>query len=190
MPQPDFEILFDRVLNKLAGLAPTLTYHAVSHTVDVVRQSERIGHDEGVNEKEMYLLKVAALYHDTGFLEIYAGHEEKGCEIFLNDTAAFHFNESDKRIIHDLIMVTKVPQRPVTLLQKILCDADLDYLGRSDFEEISGMLKKEFLHYGIVKDEVEWKNMQLKFIKNHHYHTNSSRLLREPGKKMNYARIH
>lgn len=189
MPQTDFEIIYKHVLLKMQGLAPTLFYHSIEHTTDVVKQSTRIALDEGVNEKEKYLLRVAALYHDTGFLQAYADHEKKSCEIFLADSSQFNFSEPDKKTITDLIMATRVPQQPKNLLQKIICDADLDYLGRTDFSELAARLKKEFLHSGIVADETEWLRMQLKFLQNHHYHTNSSRLIREPVKKANLAGI-
>ena len=145
--------------------------------------------DEGVNAKELHLLRIAALYHDTGFLHTYVGHEEQGCELFLKDAERFGFHEADIRTITGLIMATKVPQQPKILLHKIICDADLDYLGRKDFAEIAGRLQKEVLNYDIVKDEEEWHQRQITFLKQHHYHTNSSRLLREPLKKLNLESI-
>ena len=37
----------------------------------------------------------------------------------------------------ELREATKIPQTPLTKLEEIICDADLDYLGREDFFEIS-----------------------------------------------------
>lgn len=189
MPENDFEIIYKHVLLKLKDLDPELTYHCIEHTVDVIEHTTRVAQDESINEKEMYLLKIAALYHDTGFLYTYKDHEIKSCEIFLEDNKKFNFKEGDKAIILDLIMATKVPQQPKNLLQKIICDADLDYLGRHDFDEIAARLKREFLNYGIVANEDEWRKMQLKFLENHEYHTNSSQLMREPIKKKNIKKI-
>ena len=190
MPRSDFDIIYDHVILKLTGLAPELSYHSVDHTIDVIRHAERIAKEEGINETELYLLKVAALYHDTGFLETYAEHEKKSCAIFLEDSVQFKFNDPEKELILDIIMATKVPQKPRTLLQKIICDADLDYLGRNDFQEISIRLKNEFLHYGVVADETDWKKLQLKFLKDHHFHTRSSLLQREKKKKKNLSKLH
>lgn len=186
MPAHNFEAITNHVLLKLEGLSPMLTYHCTGHTMDVIKHAERIALDEGINKKEIYLLKVAALYHDTGFLYAYAGHEKKSWDIFLQDADEFSFDEEDKKKIVELIMATKMPQQPKTLLQKIICDADLDYLGRNDFMETANRLKNEFLNYAMVADEEEWKNVELKFLKDHHYHTPSSQLLREPVKQKNY----
>ena len=183
MSQTDFDIIQKRVLDKLQALDPSLTYHSIAHTLDVVTQVTRIGNDEGVNHKELYLLRIAALYHDSGFLRIYNGHEEKGCEIFVEDAHDFQFTEGEMRIISELIMATKMPQEPKNLLQKIICDADLDYLGRSDYDEIADKLKREFLSYKIIPDEPAWRGVQLNFLQHHRYHTHSSRLLRQPVKE-------
>lgn len=190
MGQPKFDILFDHVIVKMKDLSPALSYHCIDHTIDVIRQAERIAKDEGINEKELYLLKVAALYHDTGFLETYADHEIKSCSIFEEDCTRYNFNDAEKELILNLIMATKMPQKPRTLLQKIICDADLDYLGRNDFPEISLRLKNEFLHYGLIADDRAWQKLQLTFLQNHHFHTRSSQLLRQPVKMNNLSKLH
>src|SRR5215212_3088504 len=72
MPENAFEKIQTTVLTELKGLSPNLTYHCVNHTLDVVEQSGRIASEEGItNERDLFLLKVAALYHDSGFLETY-----------------------------------------------------------------------------------------------------------------------
>lgn len=190
MTEKDFETVKTDVLARLDELSPHLTYHSKAHTMDVIRQSARIAAAENITDKrELLLLKFAALFHDTGFLKTYANHEMKGCEIFLDTTAGIPFTEEDKDVVQGLIMATKLPQSPKTHLQRIICDADLDYLGRDDFFSIGGNLKKEFLHFNIVSDIEAWEKMQLNFLGNHRYHTRSSQELREPVKQQHYAQL-
>ena len=92
------------------------------------------------------------------------------------------FDQYQIATICDLIMATKVPQNPKTLLEKIICDSDLDYLGRDDFFIISRTLYREFIHYKIVNNELEWLKLQINFLSNHTYFTNTSRLRREEKK--------
>src|SRR5678816_3445426 len=73
-----------------------------------------------------------------------------------------------------MIMATKIPQTPHTLLEQIICDADLDYLGRNDFEPISRSLYKEFLTYKIIPEDIIWDHIQIKFFESHHYFTGTS----------------
>lgn len=179
------------VCEKLKRLPEDLTYHNLSHTLDVTEQCERIAKAEGVtNEHEIYLLKVAALYHDTGFLRTYAHHEEASCVIFLEDAEPYDFTAADKQLVTELIMVTKLPQAPKTLLQRVICDADLDYLGRDDFFEIGDGLRREFLKYGIINSDAEWDKLQTRFLGSHQYHTETSRKLREAAKQKNISKLH
>jgi predicted metal-dependent HD superfamily phosphohydrolase len=189
MTESDFEDLLEVILAEMDGLSPHLTYHSKDHTLDVIRQSVRIAKAEGVGAKELLILKIAALFHDTGFLKTYANHEVKGCEIFLSKINGRDFSAEEKALVQGLIMATKIPQQPQSHLQEIICDADLDYLGRSDFFETGERLKKEFLYYNIVASEADWEKMQLNFLKNHRYHTSTSRALREPVKQENYAHL-
>ncbi|NEU08310.1 HD domain-containing protein [Flavihumibacter sp. R14] len=186
----EFEKVKSIVLERLSGLNTNLTYHCLDHTLDVVQQSERIAGEENIaNCRDLYLLKVAALYHDTGFLETYANHELKSCEIFLADSENFDLSIQEKSIITNLIMATQIPQLPATLLEKIICDADLDYLGRDDFFSIGDNLRREFLSYNIVANDEQWEQLQIKFLQKHQYHTESSQKLREPNKQMNFAKL-
>ena len=185
-----FESVKRLVCERLKELSPDLTYHNLDHTLDVTCQSERIAREEGVtDEKLLHLLKVAALYHDTGFLRTYANHEIVSCAIFLEDADRFGFSEEDRELIKGLIMATRLPQMPATHLQKVICDADLDYLGRADFLKIGSALRDEFLTHGVIKSEEEWNALQLRFLTHHQYHTVTSRESREALKKENIARL-
>lgn len=179
-----YQPIYDHVTGKLLqGLSPRLIYHSINHTLDVLEQVQLIAEREKINHDEnLFLLKVAALYHDSGFLFIYAGHEAKGCEIAKEELPLFGLKTLQIDKICGMIMATKIPQAPGNNLEEIICDADLDYLGRNDFEMISNNLFKEFLDFGFVKDYSQWMKLQVKFFESHHYFTNSSQQLRNPVK--------
>jgi uncharacterized protein len=190
MPENGFENIKNNLLAKLKGLDPHLTYHSIDHTMDMMEQAVRIAHEEGItSDRDLFLLKIAALYHDSGFLDTYANHESKSCDIFIEDAVKLDFTESEKDIICGLIMATKIPQQPNTLMEKVICDADLDYLGRDDFFEIGDTLRREFLHYKIVPDNEAWEKLQLGFLQNHTYHTKASQKQREPFKQQNLSKL-
>ena len=173
---PDlFTSIKQPILSRLEKeLDPRLGYHNLSHTIDVVKQAEVIAKNEGINDKhELLLLKTAAAFHDSGFLLVYRGHEEKSCEIASEDLKNV-FSEADIKKICGMIMATKIPQSPNTLLEQIICDADLDYLGRKDFEPISRHLYKEFLTFKIIPEDCIWDHIQINFFKSHHYFTKTA----------------
>src|SRR5450432_4327439 len=126
-----YKIIHSNILLKLrSGLSKDLTYHTVQHTLDILKNAERIARNENINsEEELFLLKVACLYHDSGFLVTYKGHEVESCNLAKKDLPIFALNEKQVEIICGLIMATKIPQRPGNRMEEIICDADLDYLG-------------------------------------------------------------
>lgn len=172
------------------GLSEQLTYHNSMHTLDVMKQSLAIAKREGIaNKEDLLLLEVAALYHDTGFLSLYKNHEDESCEKAKKELPVFGFTKKQITRICGIIQATRIPQTPKNLLEQILADADLDYLGRKDFFRISKLLEAEFLIYKIVKTKKEFEEIQLKFFETHDYFTNSSKKLRKPVKKQNYEKL-
>jgi predicted metal-dependent HD superfamily phosphohydrolase len=162
----------------------------VSHTLDVLKHAEILAYDEGITSvRDLILLKTGALYHDTGFLTTYNGHEERSCELAQQELPNFGFDPKEIEIICGLIRATKIPQNPQNVLENIICDADLDYLGRPDFYIIGNGLFKEFLHQGIVGNEMEWNQLQIGFLEKHSYFTKSCRSKREASKQKHLEEI-
>jgi uncharacterized protein len=179
----------EHVVNKLKeGLAESLTYHNLDHTLDVLDQALEIaGKEKITNPEDLLLLKVSALYHDVGFLDTYSGHEERSCVIAAEELTCFGFNPTQVDMVMGMIRATKVPQTPQNQLEEIICDADLDYLGRSDFFKIGDGLYQEFLDQQIVTNEQQWDMLQVRFLENHRYFTKSS-LQRRQEKKMQHLK--
>ncbi len=182
-----------RVYNRLKDLDQRLYYHTIWHTADVLLQVERIAKAEGVtNERDLLLLKIAALYHDTGFLETYSNHEAAGCRIFMEDAEfmLYELTINEKEVICQIITATKIPQEPNGLFEEIICDADLDYLGRDDFWLIGKKLYAELLAYGFINNENDWNSLQYAFLEQHYYFTKTAQKLRGNKKAEYLQSIH
>lgn len=190
MTSEAFTLLKSKVLSDLDNLDSRLTYHCRQHTEDVLFHTERIAVCENINDPRLLLLmKIAALFHDTGFVDRYAGHEARSCEILEDTLKGYEFETSEIELMKKMIMATKVPQSASTLHEKVLCDADLDYLGRDDFDVISKRLKKELLSFGFIRDADEWNDLQVNFISKHRYYTDSSLSLRESVKRGHLSKL-
>ena len=172
------------VIHKLKeGLSPALTYHNVAHTLDVLTQAVSIAKEEGIrDENDFLLLKISSLYHDVGFLDTYDRHEERSCEIAMGELAGFGFAAGEIDKICGMIRATKVPQEPKTQLEEIICDADLDYLGRSDFFSIAEGLFNEFRDQKIIPGDKHWNLLQIRFFENHKYFTSTAKRKRQGQK--------
>lgn len=186
----NFEEVKDFVLGKLKReLPPDLYYHGVHHTEDVLESAEIIGKDEKISDSDMLLLKIAVLFHDLGFTRVYKNHEEMGCNMAREELPKYGFNSQEIEIICGMIMATKIPQEPKTQLERIIADADLDYLGTDDFEQIGKTLYEEIRIYLDVESERQWNIIQMNFLKNHHYHTEYCKLHREAQKQKHLQHI-
>jgi class 3 adenylate cyclase len=185
-----FDDLEDLILTKLEkGLDKRLYYHNVKHTIDVVNQVEIIGIGEGVSDEEMILLKTAALFHDLGHTISFIDHEEQGI-IFAKDILPlYNYSPGQIEIVSELIYATKFPPEPRNKLEEIICDADLDYLGRPDFVPTSNKLYLEMFEHGRINNKKEWDKIQVSFLKKHQYYTQTARNAREVNKQDQLKRI-
>jgi len=178
------------VIKKLNRELPdNLYYHSKTHVTDVLNAALMYAEMEGLSIKEKKLLKTAVLFHDIGFVNQSKEHEAKGCEIARVQLPKFNYTEEEIEIICGMIMATKIPQSPTNLLEQIICDSDLDYLGRDDFWHIGNNLFKELSVYGILNDEKDWNRLQLKFLTSHSYFTKSALTLRKEKKDTHTEKI-
>ena len=180
------EIMLDKLERELPSY---LYYHNVKHTVDVVTEVELIGWAEGVDDEGVLLLKTAALFHDAGHTISYDEHEYHGTRLAREYLPDFGYSEEQIGLICDIIMATKLPPQPNNLLEKIICDADLDYLGRSDMIPVSNTLYKELKEQNKIGSLNDWNKLQVKFISSHSYFTQTARSLREVNKQKQIERI-
>ncbi len=170
-------------------LDPSLYYHNVPHVLDVVGAAEMIGKSENISDADMELLRVAALFHDAGFMIQADNHEMLSCDIAKDFLPVAGYNDHEIAAICDIILATRVPQNPKSLLEKIICDADLDYLGRDDFFITGNNIFMEFRHRNLVKDLREWNELQVKFLTSHNYFTQTSIRLRNAKKEEHLQKI-
>jgi len=180
------EIILDKLEKELPDY---LFYHNVKHTVDVVTEVELIGWAEGCTDEEILLLKTAALYHDAGHTVSYDDHEYQGTILARSMLPSYGYSGEQIEKICRIIMSTKLPPRPTDILEKIICDSDLDYLGRSDFIPVSNTLYEELKAQDKITTLNDWNKLQVKFISGHQYFTATARRLREVNKKLQIERI-
>ena len=187
MTLPDFESAKQYALERLERELPeNLYYHSLGHTRDDVSPAvERLAEGEGIQGEALLLLRTAAYFHDIGFIVQYNDHESASVRIAQEALPHFGYNEEQIEIISSMIMATKLPQSPRNLLEEILADADLDNLGREDFDERSHLLRAELETIGITSSDEDWYNRQLEFIQHHTYFTDAARRLRDALKQQN-----
>jgi adenylate cyclase len=192
LPSVDFRNMSKFILNKLKVMLPdNLVYHELNHTINVEKAAVRFAKLEGLSEYELLLLKTAVYFHDAGFIVTYHNNEQFGIKLAENHLKRFGYSQEEIQIVTQIINSTKLDVEPQTLLEKIICDADHDYLGRADYYHVVKKLRIELENIGEVMTELEWIEFQLNYLENiHQYYTETAKNIRLGGKNARILELH
>jgi uncharacterized protein len=191
MTRPDFDAAAAYAFERLAvELSEALLFHSLAHTRDdVLPALERLAATEHVTGMPLLLLRTAACFHDIGYVERRDGHEAAGVRIAAAALPRFGYSPAQIHTVAGMILSTRLPQNPRSLLARLLADADLDSLGRADFFDRNQALRAELVAFGIVASDAEWYATQLHFLRSHRYWTSAARELRDAVKAQNLAAL-
>ncbi|SEN08688.1 HD domain-containing protein [bacterium A37T11] len=168
-----------------------LLFHDQTHTQEVVAAAKKMAIYYKLDEKETSIVTIAAYFHDLGY---FSGerldHELRGAELAAK---YLHENGCDEVFIEKVkscILATKIPQHPVSLLEKIVCDADLFHFGSDDFAERNKLMRKEASlcsHTEINKGQ--WRQNTIQLLENHHFQTEYGVKYLEDQKQKNIRKL-
>ncbi|MEO6315371.1 MAG: HD domain-containing protein [Chitinophagaceae bacterium] len=161
------------------NLPPFYYYHNYEHTLYVMDKVALIAREEHCSARDIDLLETAALWHDTGFIHVYSGHEKASCLLARKYLPGYGYSETDTETICGMIMATRIPQSPQTRLQAILADADLEYLGTAIVYAQADRLCKELQHRNPALTNEQWQKTQVSFLEKHRYFTGFCKANRE-----------
>ena len=168
------------------GLPRNLYFHCLEHSIDVLHAANLLNRLEKMNEKDSILIETAAIYHDAGMIRKYMDHEAESAQLAREVLPLFDYTQEEIEQVASLIMVTTMPQFAQTQQEKVICDADLDGLGREDFFITSFQLQLEWKLYCVMDTTLaEWIKYEIDFLENHRYFTPSAIRLKNEQKKKN-----
>ena len=161
-------------------------YHDLEHTLQVRRVAMEIGERLELAEEELEILELAALFHDTGFTEVYEGHESVSMRIARVFLSEWSSPEERRDKVLRCIDSTRLHRQPETLLEQIICDADLSNLAQSDYLRRAEDLRHEWETFRKERyGKTDWHALNREFMKGHYYHTEIARELFDEGKEAN-----
>lgn len=179
MSEPDNIVALarDHALALLRGrLAPWVAYHDVRHTEETVEACAEIAAASGLDAGQTEIVLVAAWFHDTGYIETVEGHEARSAAVAEKFLRGHGYPPDKTRLVVGCIMATMMPQRPKNLLERVICDADMVYIGRPEFFEKNELLKDEVeRREGIAIEPGPWLRRSLEFLEGQGYHTDYCR---------------
>ncbi len=186
-------MLAKEAANYITGLfkqyqSQALKYHNLLHTKSVVKRTHEIAAYYSFNDTELFILSMAAWFHDTG--QLFGEdkqHEKKSVSIMKYYLKTKGVEKEIIKTIENCILTTKLSKQPKTLLQKIICDADTYNLGNEYFITTDKLLKKEVELRS--KPINNWEKRTLKLLENHKYYTAYCKALLNKGKQKNIERV-
>lgn len=165
---------------------PALVYHNLEHTEDVVQHATEIARHYQLSGDETFIVTAAAWFHDTGHLFVMENHEQKSAAIMRAYFAETDITDGTVRLIESCILATRMPTHPQSLLESILCDADIYHLGTDTFWVSDKKVRKE-MELRTGKQFPDWPEMSLAFLCSQHFYTDYCRQLLDKGRENNAA---
>jgi predicted metal-dependent HD superfamily phosphohydrolase len=149
-----------------------IRFHTFEHAKAVVKACKEIGAASRLSEGDLEVVTLAAWFHDTGYVEVVGGHEEKSVRIAVSFLRENGFPDDKIAQVAGCIRATEMPQSPESLTEQVLCDADIAHLASQDLPRVSELIRSEIEHQmGRRLGEVEWLTMNIDFIAGHRYFT-------------------
>ncbi len=166
-------------------VSPIFIFHNLTHTQQVVRAADELAAHYQLNDDDHFALMLSSWFHDTGFSTGQAEeHEKESIQISTVFLQNHNVNPEIIQRISSCIQATRMPQSPLSQVEKILCDADLYHLGSNDFRKMNDNLRQEQEAY--FKKEFskkEWRQRNIEFLESHQYFTDYSQQRLEPKKQ-------
>jgi uncharacterized protein len=164
---------------------PDLPFHNFGHGITVWNIARQYGNTMKVGIEERFALETAALLHNVIVVHGRTDNKAMSVRYAAEHLPKLGYSPSQISRVGEIILATTMPQNPRDLPGMIICDADLDYLGRKDFMRRSEELREELgFEHGL-----EWAKKNLDFFEGHEYHTEVAREQRDEGKARHLDRI-
>jgi predicted metal-dependent HD superfamily phosphohydrolase len=154
-------------------VSKSIHFHTLQHTQEVLAASEKMAEYYQLADEDRFALSLAAWFHDTGYSGGTAkGHEDLSAELAIKFLNEHHVSHSVIEKVKGCINATKIPQSPASLIEQIICDADLFHLGTPDFKDKNRLLREELNDFGGHDlSKKDWRRLNIDFLEKHNYFT-------------------
>jgi predicted metal-dependent HD superfamily phosphohydrolase len=147
-------------------------YHNLLHTENVINDINEIADGMRLNEQERLIMLVAGWFHDIGYTCRIEGHEQVGAHMAERFLEHRKVNAEEIGKVKSCILATKYPQHPASVLEQVICDADLFHLGQKDLFDKMALIREEWsLTRNLTYSDDQWHALNLEFISTHVFYT-------------------
>ena len=162
-------------------LMPQLPYHKFQHAMDVYSMAMTCATLEKISPDDRFILATAAMMHDVIFKLKAKDNEERSAELARIYLPQIGYTKDQTEKVSRIVLATKMPTNPKALLEEIICDSDVDNIGRDDFLAKNELIREELG----IPESYEWYKENLRFLKSQKFYTASARKYRGYGLEHN-----
>lgn len=172
-------------------LSKDIKFHTLQHTQEVVVACEKLADYHQVPDDDRFALILSAWFHDSGYSGGTAkDHETLSIKLAGDFIKAHSVPDDIRNKVTGCINATRMPQNPGTLIEKIICDADLFHLGTDAFDEKSKLLRQELNEFGDNDvSKKDWRKINVRFLERHEYFTAYGKEKLQPEKNKHLAEL-
>lgn len=182
------EFVFDLFKHTLPDY---LVYHTYAHSESVTKTARKLAQDTELGEEGVEVVMLASLLHDTGYTELYKGHEEISVRIAAEYLRSQAYAQEKIEVVLGCIRATRIPQSPRNILEEIVADADLASLGKKSFFEQSELLRIEWERaQGRHYTDEEWLEQNIDLLSKHTFFTRAAQERYAPRQAENLRRLY
>ena len=164
-----------------------LVYHNFEHTRKVADRAGEIARFYGLDDEQVFIISAAAWFHDIGYLFVGPKeHEEESVRVMKEFVSDIISTPGLIEKIAQCIMATKRSTDPVSVAEKIVCDADTYHFGTIEFRQTDPLIRKE-IELLTGKVQTDWITNSIKMLRNHQFYTSYCKERLDEGKAQNIA---
>ncbi len=172
-------------------LSPNLVFHNLEHTLQTVDAAQKIAKGCKLKDDEIELVSIAAWFHDTGYTEMYEGHEEKSAQIAEKFLKEKNYPQQKIDQVKKIILATNMKNEPQTKAEKVMRDADIAHLGKKSGQKRGKLLRKELeLAQNKKFTDKEWLEVERNFYACAKFYTDFAKENFQKRLLKNLAKIH
>lgn len=182
----------DYILNLFKDELPSsFLYHNYTHTKRVFKSVNEIIEEMNLDDKQVLILRLAALLHDAGYINTRDGHEEESVRLAREYLTSMEVDDEIIEGVAQCILATKFEGSPKNELEEIIRDADASHFGKDYFDEASEFLRQELIAQDIhTYSPRDWRDENIRvLVEEHQFYTEYALKNWQPQKEQNLAKL-
>jgi predicted metal-dependent HD superfamily phosphohydrolase len=151
---------------------PDRRYHNAEHTRLASRYTDMLARHYKLNDSDHTVVMTASWFHDMGYLTESEDPEQASAKLADSFLIKSNMDTAMIEAVKSCILATKNPQSPANLIEQIVCDGQLFYMGTEHFFEDNKLLRKEWMLLNKRRiSKIEWNKSTALFMAQHTYCT-------------------